>query len=192
MTDREPMERIVVSVSANDLFPPETKWREVEGRMAPRSDFYDADPRAKQIRDICVGLTANLARLLWDKSLATDEERQALKAQMQLSGEQLTDMGITANMNTGRKQQTYRRRNPVVFAEYVAGQLLPYTGYSPRSEESVVPLVQEFSVDEGLVDSSEGLSPALEDYYVEGWIVKNAMDFLDCEAEVREQVVLTD
>lgn len=184
------MEVVVVSLSMNDLFPPETKWREVGGRMVPRGDFYDADPRAKQIRDICVGLTANFARLLWDKSLA-DEERQALKAEMQSSGEQLTALGITASMNMGRKQQTYQR-NPVVFAEYVAGQLLPYTGYNPRSEESVEPLVQEFSVEDGLVDSSEGLPQALEDFYVDGWIVVNAMDFLDCEKEVRAQVVLTD
>lgn len=184
------MERILVSISMNDLFPLESRWREVEGRMAPCSDFYDADPNAKHIRDICVDLTANFARLLWDKSLATTEEREALKAQMRLSGEQLTALGITPNMNTGRKQQTYRR-NPVVFAEYVAGQLLPYSCYNPRSEESVEPLVQEFS-DDGLVDSSEGLPQALEDFYVEGWIVKNAMDFLDCEAEVRKQIILTD
>lgn len=190
MSEREHMERIVVSVSMNDLFPPESRWKEVEGRMAPRSDFYDADPKAKQIRDICVELTANFARLLWDKTV-TDEERQALKEQMQLCGEQLTGLGITPNMNTGRKQQTYRR-NPVIFAEYVAGQLLPYSGYSPRSEDSVEPLVQEFSVDDGVVDSSEGLPQALEDFYVDGWIVKNAMDFLDCEAEVRQQVILTD
>jgi hypothetical protein len=110
---------------------------------------------------------------------------------MQLSGEELTTLGITANMNTGLEQQTYRR-NPAAFAAYVAGQLLPYSGYNPRSEHSVKPLVQEFSVDDGLVDSSEGLPPPLKEFYVNGWIIKNAMDFLDCEAEVREKVVLTD
>lgn len=182
MSEHKPMERETVSI---DPSPAETRWREVRGRLAPRSDFYDMDPRAKQIRDICVGLTANFARLLWDESLTTDEERQALKAEMQSSGEELAALDITEKMHMGLEERTYLR-NPVVFAQYVAGQLLPYSGHSPRSEDSVKPLVQEFSVGEGLVDSSEGLPQALEDLYVHGGIVQYAMFYLDCEAEVGE------
>lgn len=80
-------------------------------------------------------------------------------------------------MNLRRKQETYHRK-PTVFAEYVAGQLLPYFGYKPRLEESVSSILEEFEIYEGLVDISEGLPEALENYYVDFWIVKNAMDFL--------------
>jgi hypothetical protein len=191
MTERKPIETIVVPVSLNDLFPSETRWREVEGRMAPRADFYNSDPRAKQIRDVCVQLTTNLARLLWDKTAKTDEARQTLEADMLACGEQLTLLGITPSMNMRRKQQTYHR-NPVIFAEYVAGQLLPYSGHKTRSEEAVIPLEQEFEVEDGIVDTSNGLPSALEDFYVDGWIVKNAMDFLDCKEVVMAQFIGTD
>ena len=187
MNERKPIETVVVKVSMADLFPPESRWKEVNGRMVPSSDFYEMEPRAKEIRDICVKLTTHFARLLWDKTLVGQADRAAIEAEMQSCGEQLAELGVVPNMNLRRKQETYRRK-PTVFAEYVAGQLLPYSGYQPRSEESTSPLSEEFEIDEGLVDISEGLPKALENYYVDGWIVKNAIDFLDCEPEVRAAV----
>lgn len=82
MTERKPIETVVVKISMADLFPPKSRWKEVEGRMVPASDFYEMEPRAKEIRDICVKLTSHFARLLWDKTLVAQADRAVIDAEM--------------------------------------------------------------------------------------------------------------
>jgi hypothetical protein len=73
-------------------------------------------------------------------------------------------------------------------AEFVAGQLIPYSNYSPRSEESLLPVFEEFNLtDDKEHPSMAGnqLPQSVEDFAVDGWMVANAIRVLDCDEEVR-------
>lgn len=161
-------------------------WRDCGGREVPMKEFYETTDRSRDLRHICVGVTANLARLLWDESL-TGGSKEDLKEELRQYGEQLADMGIVESMHVGQ-HTGINKRLPGVMAEYVAGQLLRYTGFNGKSRTQAKPIMEEFEITPGVLDTDNDLPEPVESYYVDGWAVANAMDFLDCEEEVKKMV----
>ena len=161
--------------------------REIDGFICHTKASFEKNPRSKAIRDISVGITRSLAQLLWDKTLAEDD-REVLKSSSQQLGESLVALGITQSIHVGRKPKTFWR-TPVVVAEFVAGQLLPYSGYEPPSEKKLEHLIAEFNHLEGGIEDyaiqTEQAPNRLVDFWVDGWIVGNAIRELDCYEEVR-------
>lgn len=162
--------------------------REIEGgHIRPTKLFYEKNPRSKLLREIGVNVTANLARILFDKSV-DDAERQKLLADLRARGEELTELGIKPDIHVGRRERTFYKSS-VIMAEYVTGQLLPYTGYQPASEQQIKPVIQEFNEsddsDNYVIAVNEQTPAKLEQFWVDGWIVGNAIAYFDCEDEVQ-------
>lgn len=147
---------------------------------------YESFPRSKKLRDLCLVITTNMARFLWDESL-TFEEQNVLEEQSRKAGEQLVELGIYPNIHVDRKPRTFLRKGPIMLAEFVAGQMLPESGYVPRSEQSMKPIVEEFNQAEdgnlAIIETEQAPTPYIG-FIADGWMVANAMRVLDAAEEV--------
>lgn len=144
---------------------------------------FKKNKRADAIRNECIVITRNMARMLWDDSLSK-EDRQNMQNESYQAGQHLAEFGITEGIHTARRQKTFWKSS-LITAEYVAGQLLPYSGYKPRSEKSLKPIFEEFTiVEDDQVIETKMMPQRITDFFVDGWIVFNAADSLDCFEEV--------
>jgi hypothetical protein len=83
--------------------------------MAVTTQQFTDNPRSKELRSISL----NLIEKLIDRAKGNPDPR--LDTDITVLTHQLDAMGITANMHKGKPQEAFD--DPVVLAEYVAGQL---------------------------------------------------------------------
>lgn len=79
---------------------------------------FEANPRAKAIRDICLGI----AKTIDYASESPTADLSDAYVSLERGNGQLIELGIFADMNTGFNAAKYN--DPVTMAEYVAGQVV--------------------------------------------------------------------
>jgi hypothetical protein len=131
--------------------------------------FYERNPRSKQLREICIGVTAALGRLFYDPTATNKVERERLLAELKAEGEQLSELGIKPDMHLEKTWETFHR-NSVVMAESIAGELLSTCRLVLGQE----PLP---------INPESGEETPLEQFLVDA--VGTATSELDCEEEVK-------
>lgn len=116
----------------------EEKWR-------PNRDFYLSNPRSTELRGVSLAVIKCLYSLLHVPEIIQDVEKQReIYAELEAHNSRLIELGITPDMQVELDPEVYRQ-NPVIMAEWVAGQLIPFTGRRIVSEAEVLPMIQEFS-----------------------------------------------
>jgi len=78
-------------------------------------EFFESDSRSWQLRDLCLELANTLSQYL---AGAVQLEPVILDLAQRLEA-----LNVTPGMNLGRTQEEYAK-DPVLFAEYIAGQCL--------------------------------------------------------------------
>ncbi|MDP3733149.1 MAG: hypothetical protein Q8Q91_01275 [Candidatus Daviesbacteria bacterium] len=110
---------------------------ELDGKWEPKKDFYLSNPRSAEIRSVCLTIIQALERLMSDTDVAQDPSIQTdLYAQIEIQNGKLIDLGIRAGMNLGKKVEDYEV-NPIMSAEYLAGQLFSLMGIKVSSERDL-------------------------------------------------------
>lgn len=113
----------------------------------PNAAFFLSDPRSAELREVCIGIVECTTSLSEDPAIASDiPSQQQLYAELEHLGGRLIGMGIEDDMNTGLPEEAYRA-DPVITAEWIAGQLLSCTGSHIPSETEIIPIVQEFAIE---------------------------------------------
>lgn len=119
-----------------------------------KKEFFLSSPRSAKIREVCSDALQSLNSLLHNTQIAGNrEKRQEVYEDLERSGEQLFDLGIEENMHLGKQLKNFQA-NPVVFAEFLAGQLLPFTYKDIISDTGVMPLKHDFSTEKLLVQNT--------------------------------------
>jgi len=140
---------------------------------------FNSNPRSKEIRDISLGIIKNVDALLHKPDV---DQLQASASIEALSG-QLIGLGITPNMQCGKPEDAYH--DPVVMAEYVAGQILESMGRAIPSESSVVPIIEELSVAQygniHVLETPAEKPKPLVDFMVMRSVVNVVYRFLDAD-----------
>lgn len=104
-----------------------------QGRGWATAEFYQSNPRAAEIRRACVPILRNLHRLLYDPEIENDSEARArLESEIEVGNGALIELGIRPNMKTGKAARAYQS-NPLLAAQYFAGQLLSLIGSDTHS-----------------------------------------------------------
>ena len=156
----------------------------------PTKEFYLSNPRSAQLREIGVAIVRKLDALLHDPEVAQNQDRQSqLYAELEIHGGQLIEMGIEPHMHVGKPQEAFQA-DPVVMAEYVAGQLYETTGHQVVSEAAAMPIIQEMSEAQSgpvHVISGKNITPKLRDFIVMRSMVNVGYRFLDAEPEDEPQ-----
>ena len=156
----------------------------------PTKEFYFSNPRSAQIREVSVAIVRKLDTLLHDPEVARSQDRQSqLYAELEMHGGQLIELGIGPNMHVGKPQEAFQA-DPVVMAEYVAGQLYETTGHQVVSETAAMPIIQEMSEAQSgpvHVISGKNITPKLRDFIVMRSMVNVGYRFLDAEPEDKPQ-----
>ena len=111
----------------------------------PTVEFYKGDPRANEIRTVCLGVLEKMRKLLGDPEVMENREvQQNLYAVLELDEGRLIELGVKPRMHVG-KPLSFFQSSPLHAAQFVAGQLMQKTGEDLTSEKDIVPLVEEFS-----------------------------------------------
>lgn len=156
----------------------------------PTKEFYLSNPRSAQLREVGVAIVRKLDVLLHDPEVAQNQDRQSqLYAELEMHGGQLIELGIVPHMHVGKPQEAFQS-DPVVMAEYVAGQLYETTGHQVVSETQAMPIVEEFSeAQSGRAHllSGKNLPNKLKDFMVMRSMVNVGYRFLDAEPEDEPQ-----
>lgn len=157
----------------------EKKWR-------PTKDFFLTNPRSAQLRGICLSIVHNLDALIHDPEVVQSDAYAQLEA---LNG-QLIELGVRLYMQEGLPQEIYSQ-NPVIYAEWFAGQIIRLTGVHIVSESEIVPIRQEFSqvqTPEGvsIIESSESLPQKLNNFIDMRTEIVGAYSALGAEEELAD------
>ncbi len=111
----------------------------------PTKEFFLSDPKSAKIRETSLVIIQKIAELLHDPELADNPTEKAVAySTIQNLTHELTELGITPNMHVGI-EGTEIKSDPVIAAEYIAGQLLKLTDTHIISEKKVSPLLDEFN-----------------------------------------------
>lgn len=109
----------------------------------PNKDFYLSNPRSREIRGACLLALQGLERLMNDPEVAKDSAKKSeLYAQIEVQNGKLIELGIRPEMHVGKPEEDFKA-NPVMTAEYLAGQLFDLMGIQIPSETEIVPIIQE-------------------------------------------------
>ena len=110
----------------------------------PTVEFYKGDPKAYEIRRVCLGVLEKIRKLLGDPKVMEDRvAQQNLYAALELDEGRLIELGVSAGMHVG-KPLPFFELNPLHAAQFVAGQLMPMTGEHLVSENDIVSLTKKF------------------------------------------------
>lgn len=130
-------------------------------------------PRAKEIREICIEICACMEAIM-NGSNSQDIDQLHTK---------LINLGITPNCQTGLDQSTYG--DPLIMAEYVAGQMLTWQGDRIPSQEMVnrvgISVVQEHSTTGMVSMLGEDLPKTMKDFLLADRCVFEMCKFLDVD-----------
>lgn len=107
----------------------------------PTRNFYESDPRSREIRGKCEIILQTVYKLRTKTDLTANIEAD-LYVQLEGMNGELIRLGIVPNMQEGRPLEDYQS-SPVVAAEYLAGQLGVLTGLRIVSERQIMPILQE-------------------------------------------------
>lgn len=111
----------------------------------PNAEFFLSNPRSAELRDVCIGIARRVEDLIYNPEVTENRDRQlTIYAELEMLGGKLIEMDISPEMNTGLPLEVYKS-NPVTTAEYIAGQLYPFTGHSVISEKEIIPVTQELN-----------------------------------------------
>lgn len=141
----------------------------------PTRDFYLNDPRSAEIRTACLEAFIPLAQTQVDPGLPlTNQEREDLSVILERVNGKLIELGIKPNLHVGTSVETLRN-NPVMTAEWVAGQLLGLLGDSVTTDHEL------------LLTSGKNLPPKLVNFLTARQQRKVIGDFLDIDSELEER-----
>lgn len=93
-------------------------------------EFYQSNLQAAEIRLACIPALQKISELLYNPALAGDRDAQAkICSELELENGKLINLGVLQGMESGRQLSDYQK-NPLLAAQYLAGQLLQLTGIS--------------------------------------------------------------
>jgi hypothetical protein len=133
-------------------------------------EFFESNARADDIRTACIPVLQKVHKLLYDPQIESDRnERRRLYAQLEQDDGKLLEMGIRPGMATGKDLQEYQK-NPLVTAQYLAGQLLDLIGgNTPSRAESTDSIGENTSTLQDNVKMIEtvDLSPSTHEFIID-------------------------
>lgn len=152
----------------------------------PTKKFYESDPRSSQIRQVCIPIIKVIYRLQLDPEIAENfDMRSDLYAQLEVLNGNLIDLGIEQHIHRGKSLEVFQA-NPVTAAEFLAGQLIPFTGRKIVSEKEAMPSIQEFTaekVGQTRMIESRDLPQKMEDFRTTRAVVAFIKNAFDVEVE---------
>lgn len=117
----------------------------------PTREFWFSDIRSGALREINLAIANHVLDLLHDPEVMQDTERQhELYTKLEYLNGLLIEMGISPDMQTDFPVEVYYK-DPVIAAEWIAGQLIQFTGKRLVSEQEAQPIISE------LVDGQFGV-----------------------------------
>ena len=117
------------------------------GQWRPTKYFFFQSKRASHIRDLCIQ-TAQQLDILFTVPSMQDDEKTKIYGQLEALNGKLIALGITSNMHQEKPVEERGEKiksNPDILAEFLAGQLIPFTGSEIPHESSLACTAQEFS-----------------------------------------------
>lgn len=131
-------------------------------------EFYESNARADDIRSACVPILQKLHRLFYDPAIIEDfTERSRILSEIELDNGALIELGVELRMEEGRALVEYQS-NPLVAAQYLAGQLLRLIETDTDSSASTKQIgegVEELGDDVMIINSLD-FSPQARDFAV--------------------------
>lgn len=123
----------------------ENQKKENSNDWKPTAAFYLSNSRSTELRELSIGIVERVTALFENPEVTSNPARQQqLYAELEHLGGKLQELGIEPEMNVGLPPETFRS-DPVVLAEWIAGQLLPQTGFHIPSETEMSKPLQEFN-----------------------------------------------
>lgn len=152
----------------------------------PNREFYLADHRSAQLRGESLNVIRYLLALLYcPEVVAKMGGESAIYVQLEILNGRLIELGVGPDMQTGYPPEIYET-NPVTSAEWVAGQLIKFTGERIPSEATAKRLIEEFSDSEAgamRVIGAKNMPNRLVKYYDTAMIVAGLCSQLGVENE---------
>lgn len=159
---------------------------ESERPWRPTKEFLLSDPRSAQIREVCIGIVRRLDTLLHNPEVARSQDEQSqIYAELEAAGGKLIELGIVPDMHVDEPAEAFKA-NPVMTAEYVAGQLYETTGHTVVSETAAMPIIQEMTEAQSgpvSVISGKNLTPKLREFIIMREMVNVGYSFLDAKPQ---------
>jgi hypothetical protein len=165
---------------------PGSHRREEELRTAKKRPYvtaaqFEADPRAKAIRDTSLEVLDVLDRLLHDAGM----DKQAGYASLERLNGRLIELGVQKNMCTHLEQSAYH--DPLTMARYTAGQVVIELGKRVFSEQEVIPVIAEHAQHSGdswqaLIMPGRDLPKPIRGYLVMDRLIWELCWFFDAES----------
>lgn len=113
--------------------------------MAITKEFYESDPRSKEIRQVGIAILNRFSLLLSSERGTSQDEISRINSELELLEGQLIGFGITRGMNAGLPEQAYEK-DPLTAIQYVLGQIYEILVIPLPSEDTIVGTVGEFNV----------------------------------------------
>lgn len=110
----------------------------------PTREFWASDIRSATLREINLAITNRVLDLLHDPEVMQDTDRQhELYTELEALNGELIELGITPDIQIDLPVEVYYQ-DPVIAAEWIAGQLIQFTGRKVVSEQEAQPIIGEF------------------------------------------------
>jgi hypothetical protein len=134
----------------------------------PKKEFFETNERSKALRNIAVEVVDDLETLIEDREVNSDEKKKAITyARLEAADGKLKELGITVHMNAGLSEEAYKS-DPVLLAEFIAGQILDFLTAVVVTKDEVRPHVEgrkESGEDVHKIDRTR-IHPKIENYAV--------------------------
>lgn len=110
----------------------------------PTREFWASEPRSSKLREVNLAIANRVLDLLHDPEVMRDSDRQhRLYTELEALNGELIELGVTPDMQVDLPVETYGT-DPVIAAEWIAGQLIQFTGQRLVSEQEAQPIIGEF------------------------------------------------
>jgi hypothetical protein len=106
-------------------------------------DLLLTNARSAVLREVSLGIITRVDALLHDSDIVHDQNKQVqLYAELEAQGGRLVELGIESNMHVGTPHHVFLSQ-PVLMAEYIAGQCCKLAGSPVVAEHDILPTIQE-------------------------------------------------
>lgn len=119
------------------------------GNWRPTKHFFFQSDRASQIRNLCIQVMQRVNALFTNPAIQNDDKRKVeIYCQLEALNGRLIALGIISNMHQEKPEEERGRKmknDPNMLAEFLASQLITYTGSEISRESDLTCIAQEFS-----------------------------------------------